>query len=328
MRSLQTALIAAMLALAGCSSNPIHAPMAPAPQVSQTIRWQSKLLQTHPLVGRVWDAKQKRMASPEAVDSAAAKARYVLLGEKHDNPDHHVLQARILRAMIAQGRVPAVGFEMIESGRQQAVNDAMASRPGQPDALATAVSWGESGWPPFDEYRPVFATAVQAGLPIIAANLPAVQVRLLVKHGAGAMVPGKFASLGLDQPLPRELHLALAVEIREGHCGMLPERLIEPMVLAQRARDAAMAERLVAGSGSSGAVLIAGGGHVRTDRGVPLYLARLQPGERVLSVAFVEVQPEVIDPAGYDAGADLVWFTPRWGDDDPCEVMREHMKNR
>jgi len=316
-----------MLALAGCSASPAPTPKSPAP-ANQSTKWQSKLLQTHPLVGRVWDARSRRMIEANEVESAAAGARFVLLGEKHDNPDHHVLQARVLQALIDRGRRPAVGFEMIESGKQEAVNKAIASHPREADALAASVGWDESGWPPFAEYKPVFDAALRAGLPVIAANLPAVQVRLMVKHGPGAMLPERLSALGLDEALPANLHQALAAEIRDGHCGMLPERLIDPMVLAQRARDAAMADRLVIGSANAGGVLIAGGGHVRRDRGVPRYLARLRPGESVLSIAFVEVQPDANDPAAYETGADVVWFTPRWGDDDPCEAMRAHMKKR
>lgn len=326
MPSFRTAIVAFVLAVAGCTSNAGLPASAPAASASQPTQWRSKLLLDHPLVGRVWDTKSRRMIDPREVESAATAASFVLLGEKHDNPDHHALQARILQAMIDRGRRPAVGFEMIETGKQEAVNQAMKTRPRQPGEIAAAVGWDESGWPPFDEYRPVFEAATNAGLPIIAANLPAVQVRLIVKHGPGAMPAGRFQELGLDEPLPADLHDALADEIREGHCRMLPEKLIERMVLAQRARDAAMAERLVMGSGNAGAVLIAGGGHVRSDRAVPRYLARSSPGTRVLSVAFVEVSPGVTDPAAYDTGADLLWFTPRWGDDDPCETMKAHMR--
>lgn len=324
----RTALVGAMVVVAGCSSTPPPAAKTPPLHVSTPMAWQSKLLQDHPLVGRVWDGNQKRMAEPGDVATSAATAKFVLLGEKHDNPDHHVLQARVLQAMIDRGRRPSVAFEMLESGTQDAVNLAIAAHPRQPEALAAAVGWQESGWPPFSEYEPVFAAALGAGLPVIAANLPATQARLLVKHGPEAMAPVRFESLGLGVPLPKQMHEALSAEIRVGHCGMLPERLIEPMVLAQRARDAVMADRLVAGSGASGGVLIAGGGHVRTDRGVPRYLARVRPLDSVLSIAFVEVQPGDNDPATYDTGADLVWFTPRWGDDDPCETMRAHMKKR
>jgi uncharacterized iron-regulated protein len=89
-----------------------------------------------------------------------------------------------------------------------------------------------------------------------------------------------------------------------------------------------MAERLVAGQ-RDGAVLIAGAGHVRTDRGVPAYLATRVPDASVASVAFVEVASGAVAPADYAGrfGAarlpfDFVWFTARADDADPCARLR------
>src|SRR5262245_15108867 len=49
--------------------------------------WQAPLGQDHPVAGRIWD-----VAAGEFIDSAALvdrlrRGRFVLLGEKHDNPD-------------------------------------------------------------------------------------------------------------------------------------------------------------------------------------------------------------------------------------------------
>src|SRR3989475_2352385 len=104
------------------------------------------------------------------------------------------------------------------------------------------------------------------------------------------------------------------------------------MVVAQRARDAHMAERLVAGQ-RDGAVLIAGAGHVRTDQGVPRALAVLAPDAGVASVAFLEVADGWTAPADYAArfGAarlpfDYVWFTARADNADHCARLRERAR--
>ena len=105
--------------------------------------------------------------------------------------------------------------------------------------------------------------------------------------------------------------------------------LVPGMVVAQRARDAHMAERLVAGQ-RDGAVLIAGAGHARTDRGVPRVLASLAPDASVVAVAFVEVADAWTAPPDYATrfGAarlpfDFVWFTARVDNADPCARFRE-----
>jgi uncharacterized iron-regulated protein len=94
----------------------------------------------------------------------------------------------------------------------------------------------------------------------------------------------------------------------------------------QRARDAMMADRLAATSGSGGGVLIAGNGHVRKDRGVPWYLARLRPGARSISVGLLEVRDDVLEPPR-DLPYDYVWFTPPVDDrGEPCDVHADELR--
>jgi uncharacterized iron-regulated protein len=88
-----------------------------------------------------------------------------------------------------------------------------------------------------------------------------------------------------------------------------------------------MARSLADGATAGGAVLIAGAGHVRRDRGVPAHLATAAPGAVVASVALVEVADGAERPADYAARwggtvpFDHVWFTPRTDDGDPCDAF-------
>jgi hypothetical protein len=114
---------------------------------------------------------------------------------------------------------------------------------------------------------------------------------------------------------------------------MAPDAMLDAMIAVQRARDATLADALLASGGGDGAVLIAGAGHVRRDRGAPLYLARRAPEQRVLALAFSEVPrgaAETDDPgrraAELGSAFDLVWFTPRVDDEDPCERFREQLQ--
>jgi uncharacterized iron-regulated protein len=120
--------------------------------------------------------------------------------------------------------------------------------------------------------------------------------------------------LHLEAPLSPDQTHDLMEEMRVSHCGHLPEAMLAPMALAQRARDATMA--VVMNDMVTPVVLIAGDGHARTDRGVPAHLRALSPNARIVSVAFVEVQADVRAPGS--APYDYVWYTPRASDEDPC----------
>jgi uncharacterized iron-regulated protein len=327
MQRVASVFLSIVLAACASSRGPRPAPPPPGDARSAPFAFTTSIDAAHPLVGLIWDVARRHFVSRDALESTLASTHVVLLGEKHDNPDHHRLQAAMLEAMFDHGRRPAVAMEMLDIDEQPKVDEARSSHPGDVGAFFAAVAWDTKGWPPASEYAPIVQVALAKALPIVAANLPARETHALVHDGARAMAPDVFARLGLSEPLPEPLATSLRAELVDSHCGMLPEAMLGPMALAQRARDAEMAERLEL-SKAGGAVLIAGSGHARTDRGVPRELARL--GEHsVVSVAFAEVEHDERDPARYGAmwhsdvpPFDYLWFTPRATDADPCSGMK------
>ena len=155
-------------------------------------------------------------------------------------------------------------------------------------------------------------------------------MRQLVR-GQTEPTDAEAASLKLAQALPQPLLDTLASELEGSHCGMLPPTAIPGMSLAQRYTDAHLAETLVRAAGKhGGAFLLAGNGHVRTDRGVPWYVRQLAPERKVVAVMLLEVEEGKSDAAAYltrapdgTSSADYVLFTPRHERPDPCEKMRQ-----
>jgi uncharacterized iron-regulated protein len=294
--------------------------------------WQSAFGRDHPLAGRIWDVAHERFIAPEALVGRLSGARFVLLGETHDNQDHHRLQAQVLRALITAGRRPTVAFEMLSTAQAPALARHLATAPTDAAGLGEAVGWSRSGWPDWRLYQPIAEAALGAGLPVVTANVPPAVARALARGDRTALDRGLAARHGLDQGPAPAVETAMAAEIRDSHCGHAPERLVAGMVLAQRVRDAQMAESLATGGDADGAVLIAGAGHVRTDRGVPAYLRARLPGATVASLAFVEVAPERLTPEDYARSLggtlpfDFVWFTPRANDEDPCVKFRQPLE--
>jgi uncharacterized iron-regulated protein len=293
----------------------------------------SPLGREHPLAGRLFDVVQRREVREEEVLEALARARFVLLGESHENADHHLLQARVIRELAARGAEAAVAFEMLRADQQPVLDAVRASEAPGAEALRQATRWDEGGWPDFALYAPVFEAALAARLPLVGADLSADDRKALA---SGEPAPAEIrARLLLDEPLAESLQRDLERDLVAGHCGMLPASVLPRLVQVQRGRDAALAEALWNATESSGAapgrpaVLLAGAEHVRRDRGAPLYLARLAPDAEVRSLAFLEVHPEREDPwadlaARYGEAPvfDYVWFTPRASDEDYCERMK------
>ena len=286
--------------------------------------WTTSLLVDHPLVGRIYRPTDGAFVARSDVEEALRTARFALLGEKHDNPDHHRLQTELLEVMLAAGRRPALVMEMLDTAVQGDLDRFLSSGSRDATALAEAVAWNDKSWK-WSFYRPLVEHALQRGLPIAAANLSRELARTIIEEGRDAEV---LKDVPLPD-LPERQRTALDQEIRDSHCGQLPESMVGGMALAQRARDATIGAVLGrAGARADGAVLIAGGGHVRADRGAPLTLQL--PRDQLVVVSLVEVFAGAEEPTAYlgeDAEAfDFVWFAPRLDDDDPCEKLRGHFE--
>jgi uncharacterized iron-regulated protein len=285
-----------------------------------TTPWQSPLGRDHPLTGTIWDVSTGATITPEVLVDRLAARRFVLLGEKHDNVDHHRLQAWLVERLIAAGRRPAVAFEMFRADQSEAIARHLAASPRDAAGLGDAVAWHGSGWPPWSLYAPIADAALRVGLPIVAANLSESTTGALRRAGAAGVDTLQAQRLGLDRALPAEARERLVAILRDSHCGHLPERAVGSFVVVQQARDGQMAAALRE-AGADGGVLIAGAGHARRDFGVPRFFP---PGE-VTSLAFLEVTAgSTALPAGLPF--DYVWYTPRVDDTDPCERFRKPLE--
>jgi uncharacterized iron-regulated protein len=260
----------------------------------------------------------------------------LLLGEVHDNPMHHQLRAWLIaKPECTFGCKPAseaVVFEQIRADQQPALDQFKAlaeAGGGSADDLFRLLEWDKSGWPAATIYKPLFEAVVAAKIPIFAGNLPRDRIRAVAR--GGPVPPEDRARLKLDSQMPAALAEALDRELADSHCGVMPPKAISGLAAAQRYRDAYLADALLTAQKRHGfAILIAGNGHVRSDRGVPWYIRERAPWTVVTSVAILEVEegktdPEAYvprDPAGKPA-ADLIIFTPRAERGDPCEAMRK-----
>lgn len=318
---IRSMLIAAMIILAAPTAVWSADPWPPAPP------WVSPLARHTAITGEIRDLRDGSTVTPIALIERLAAVDFVLLGERHDNADHHRLQAWIAERLFVPDHPYALAFEMIDRDQSKKLNDYLATSPLDAAGLGAALDWNDSGWPDWSLYQPIANAAVTRRLPILAANLPFGLVRRIAKDGMSALPPTLAQSLQLAPDKDAAILAAHGREIQAAHCGMLPERSLAPFALAQYARDAEMARALVSpwqrSLGKTSVVLIAGAGHVRRDRGVPFHLARIAPNAKVLSLAFVEARDDGTQMDWAALPYDLVWVTARVDDGDFCARMRK-----
>jgi uncharacterized iron-regulated protein len=255
----------------------------------------------------------------ETVLRLAQASELILLGEIHDNAEHHRLQGRLLAQLAERKAPPVLLLEQFDSEQQGALDGALAA--------GTEPSTLMRGWDAA-QYRPLLALAIGRRMPIVAANLSRNAARPLVREGFAAMPAAALQTLAIDAAWDQRRDQFLSAMIDGSHCGAISASLRDGLVKAQRWRDATLADAALRHS-TDFAVFILGRGHARRDIGVPRYVTVRRPGTRVLSIGFVEVSAGKFDPRHYEAdnageyAHDLLWFTPRQERPDPCLAFRK-----
>lgn len=287
--------------------------------------WRSWTLDEHEpggLIGRIWSTGDQAFVNPSKLLEAVARARFILLGENHDNAVHHHLQGWIIRNAPLSG-IPSVVMEQIDIGKTQALETFLAQPDPDPVKLGEALNWSSSGWPDWELYLPVARAALYRGANILP-GLPARGLtRKISRTGLSALPSARLSELQLDRPLPATGTRALQRSIAEAHCDLLPESAIPAMVAVQRFRDAYMAEAVLKAGTSGSTFLIAGNGHVTRSRAVPWYLEQAG-ADGVLAIKFTETLPmDRREPvtAANESEADYFWFTSHVDRGDPCQML-------
>lgn len=269
---------------------------------------QTTLGETVPL-GRVWDMRRERWLDAQALQERLLEASAVIVGERHDNPEHHRLERWLVNTLARANRLGGVAMEMLDV-HQQALLEARSPeywRSLDDDRLQNALEWNP-GWD-WQAYGPTVKRVLELGVPLLGANLVTERVRDIAKAGKAPELPPTIADWQRQALI-------------DGHCGMLPETMLDGMLGVQIARDREMAKALAALPRIG--VLICGAGHARRDVGVARYMA-----SRPLTLGLVELpdgmagwRQALPSSADDDPAFDLVWFTPSAERDDPCAALR------
>ena len=92
-------------------------------QIEQPLDWQSRLNIEHELVGKIWSSKRQEFITVDEFTSSIEESRYLILGEKHDNPDHHLLQLSIINHLVSRDLLSLVAFEMMDTSSQNLLDE-------------------------------------------------------------------------------------------------------------------------------------------------------------------------------------------------------------
>lgn len=257
-----------------------------------------------PVAGEIKDLHNGRTLTAQELIAELAKPSRLIVGEQHDNRDHHELQLWLLQSLENRRPQGSLLMEMLTPDQQPRVDEVRHDETPPPD-LPGSLAW-QPGWE-WDLYGPIVRFALTQPYPLLAANLDALEVRAIYANPPALSGSRSNASSVRDE---------LLEQVSDSHCGLLPKSQMPAMLAVQQQRDRRMAERLLAAP--EPAVLFAGAFHARKDVGVPIHLLDLGAPEAPTVLMLAEQGSEVTSDR-----ADYVWYTPATPAPDYCEQMRK-----
>ena len=222
-------------------------------------------------------------ADVPALVSALAQRDAVLLGEQHDDVDHHRWQLQMLAALHAQRPDMVIGFEMFPR-RVQPVLDRWVAGTLSEQQFLEQVEWDEVWSMPAELYLPLFHFARLNRVPMVALNIDQRLTRAIAARGWDAVPETEREGVGRAAVAPVayvdflfDIHREHA-RMRGGKDGQVSreEAGFRNFVESQLAWDRAMADALAAARATPAAgagrpplvVGVMGSGHVRFGHGV------------------------------------------------------------
>ena len=257
-----------------------------------------------PIGGQIRDLHSGQALTAQQLLARLAEPDRLIVGEQHDNADHHAAQFWLLQSL---GELRPQGSLLLEmlTPDQQAKVTAVRQSASSPSDLPGALAWQE-GWD-WNLYGPIVRFALAQPYPLLAANLDNGEIRAFYR--SPPVLSGERSNAEAVKTI-------LLGQIGDSHCGLLPDSQMPAMLAVQQQRDRRMAERLL--SAPTPSLLLAGGWHARKDVGVPLHVVDVGEPRAPTVLMMAEQGDEVTE-----AMADYVWYTPATPKRDYCEEMRK-----
>ena len=248
-------------------------------------------------VDQIVNTTNGRPVSAADVAAAARGLRFVYLGESHNSPDHHQMQANVIEALVADGRDVVVGFEQFTRPVQDSLNPWTLGWWDEATFIERSewkTQWGFD----YGLYRPIFESTRKNKLPMVALNVPRDWVRAVGRGGYTALTPEQKKELPNDLYLGNANHKAVFTGLMGGHPMTGPQG--DNIYSAQVLWDEGMADTALKYMDRRGAsantvfVVVAGSGHVMYGQGINYRIERRTGQKGITMTMFDGTEPREV----------------------------------
>jgi len=306
------------------------------------------LARNDPLIGKIINTQSSQAVDFESLIKDISTYDVIYLSEKHDNPEQHHIQQRVILRLIETGLNPTIGFEFfsmedtpdllnfVDSGKVTHSNK--IEKIIEAD-LRKKLRWDSQSDQMWGYYYNLLSIAKKEHLQVAGIDLPNTLKRRITRKGIDGIT-----SIEKDQIFSTELSDAAYKDymfsiFKAVHCGMghgkMQARLYDTWV----ARNDKMAHSITRlhKYGKGPIVIIIGGGHTEYGLGVINRVSAIDKTIKQVNIALREISvtpselPEYILPLeleGFEKvpPADFLWFTQRVSYADPCEEFKKTLQ--
>lgn len=196
----------------------------------------------------------------------------VILGEYHDNVDHHLMQLAIVKDL-SKFHNYALAFEMLNTDLQGFIDEAKKNKQNvKKEELEKTIRWQDDWY--YDDYKDLIEYAFYEDNALVAANFSVKEVQKIYDGE-------KLAPLKEGKSTTNAVKSKIKELVNSFHS--MSDEASAVFVEVQMRRDRSMAEVLA--SLNQPSILITGMFHASKDIGVPLHLKDLKPDKKVAVVA-------------------------------------------
>jgi uncharacterized iron-regulated protein len=273
---------------------------------------------------RVYDTHRKRFIDFESMLANASSADFLFLGEQHDDPATHRLEAATLEGLARRRGNVVLAMEMFERDVQPSLDSYLAGQSTESDFLAKSRPWPRYA----TDYRPLVELARSWKWPVVASDVPRRLASLVSRRGLKTIMDSisttdrAFAARDLQCPHDDYFgRFAKTMSDMPSHSGdstkeSAAERtaMIERIYQAQCIKDETMGESVASAFTAAPAralvVHVNGAFHSDYGLGTAERVKRRLPGKRVVVVSFVPVHDlDGVDQEPEHTLADFIVFT-------------------
>ena len=283
----------------------------------------ASLISPDELDGRILDLKKNEFIDFETLIKRMPKTGVVYVGETHDNPLHHEIQNKVLRALYEDNRKVAVGMEMFHRPFQKHLDDYTAGKISEMEMLEKTEyprRWGFD----WSMYRPMVTFARENKLKVVGLNALKEISSKVARQGLKALTAEERASLPETIDTSDADHRAFVWERFKGHMSnpMVPftEKDFPTFYESQCVWEDTMADSIdryfkAMKKPAGRMVIIVGSGHVLYRFGIPKRANR-RTGLPYQSIVCMDTQTGRLDELLKNSKnipypADFFWFTRR-----------------